>query len=59
MTIVTTTTSLGSGVTRVGRPGVPSQSDEPSELNKANQPPVQITRTESPQYPDLNRRGQR
>jgi hypothetical protein len=54
MSIVTTPTSLGSDVTRVGRPGVPPQPDEPSELNKATQLPVQITRTESPRYPDLN-----
>jgi hypothetical protein len=56
MSIVTTPTSLGSGVTRVGRPGVPPQPDQPSELNKATKIPVQVTRAESPAYPDLNRR---
>jgi len=56
MPIVSENTPLGSGVTRVGRPGVPPQPDQPSELNKATQPPVQVTRNESPKYPDLNRK---
>ena len=59
MSVVTTPTSLGSGVTRVQAPGVPPQPDQPSKLNKPCTLPVQVTRTESPKYPDLNQSGRK